>query len=314
MSLRFLVESHYASVRTNADFWRPHVAEIARRHALSMETFEVMRGDATNPVFFVGDAVVKLYTPYFHGRETKGLEVAALEALRSDPSIPVPKVRAKGELLHGSRDWNWPYVVMSRMSGRVLQEDWAALTDDAKAGILQQLGHKLKQIHTLTPTPDLAMSWRTHWPRGFDEFLGRQLESLLSGPDIALLPIADELRSISVTGMGPSWPSLLHGDLEPDHLFVNGTNLVGIIDFGDAKIGDPLYDFVTVRQDMATTPELRAAFLEGYALEPDKEVDLMRRLTLYSILHEWFTLRDVIGWTSRSGARSIHELGEWLWA
>lgn len=114
--------------------------------------------------------------------------------------------------------------------------------------------------------------------------------------------------------MGPSWPVLLHGDLEPDHLFYSGDQVVGIIDFGDAKLGDPLYDFVTVRHDMAPTPELRAAFLEGYGLEPDKEEDLMKRLTLYCILHEWTTLREVIGWTTRSGAKSIRELGDWLWA
>lgn len=314
MSLRFLVESHYASVRTDAEFWRPHVAEIARRHALSMETYEVMRGDATNPVFFVGESVVKLYTPYFHGRETRGMEVAALDALRSESSVPVPRVIARGELLHGSMDWNWPYVVMSRIQGRVLAEDWASLEDMQKQRLLGDLGAKLRRIHGVTPTPDLATAWRSHWPRGFDEFLARQLDVLLGGPDIASLPIADELRAISVNGLGPSWPVLLHGDLEPDHLFVSGDDIVGIIDFGDAKIGDPLYDFFTIRENMATTPVLRAAFLEGYGLDPARENDLLKRLTLYAILHEWTTLRDVIGWTLKSGAKSIRELGEWLWA
>lgn len=314
MSLRFLVESHYASVRTNAEFWRPHVAEIARRHSLALETFEVMRGDATNPVFFVGDAVVKIYTPYFHGRETKGLEPGALDALRVDSSLPVPKVLAKGELFHGSRDWNWPYIVMTRMKGRVLQEDWVTLDSSVKEKLLNDLGQKLSRVHKITPTPELATAWKTHWPRGFDEFLARQMETLLGHGDIALLPIADELRSISVAGMGPSWPVLLHGDLEPDHLFYADDKIVGVIDFGDAKLGDPLYDFVSVRQDMAPTAELRAAFLEGYGLEPDREENLMKRLTLYTILHEWTTLRDVIGWTTRSGAKSVRELGDWLWA
>ncbi|MCC7433343.1 MAG: phosphotransferase [Methanoregulaceae archaeon] len=314
MSLRFLVESHYASVRTDAEFWRPHVAEIARRHALAMETYETMRGDATNPVFLVGDSVVKIYTPYFHGRETKGMEVAALEALRNDSGIPVPKVLARGELLFDSSDWNWPYVVMSRMDGRVLQEDWATLDDATKEKLLGELGAKLRRIHGITPTPDLAAAWKSHWPRGFDEFLTRQLDALLGHADIALLSIADELRSISVTGMGPSWPVLLHGDIEPDHLFVSDDRIVGIIDFGDAKIGDPLYDFFTIRQDLAPTPELRAAFLQGYGLDPSRENDLLKRLTVYAMLHEWTTLRDVIGWTTKSRAKSIRELGEWLWA
>jgi len=314
MSLRFLVESHYASVRTDAEFWRPHVAEIAQRHSLAMETYEVMRGDATNAVFFVGNAVVKLYTPFFHGRETKGMEVAALETLRNDPTIPVPKVLARGELLHGSHDWNWPYVVMTRMSGRVLQEDWSTLDSPSQEKLLKDLGAKLRRIHGVTPTPDLAAAWKSHWPRGFDEFLGRQLDVLLGSADIALVPIADELRSISISGMGPAWPVLLHGDIEPDHLLYSNDQIVGILDFGDAKVGDPLYDFFTIRQDLAPTPELRAAFLGGYGLDPNRENDLMKRLTVYAMLHEWTTLRDVLSWTTKSGAKSIRELGEWLWA
>lgn len=314
MSLRFLVESHYASVRTDAEFWRPHVAEIARRHALSMETYEAVRGDGTNVVFFVGNAVIKLYTPYYHGRETKGMEVAALEALRIDPAIPVPKVVARGDLLYDSGDWSWPYVVMTRMNGRVLEADWATLETPAKERLLGDLGAKLRRIHAVTPSPELASVWKSHWPRGFDEFLARQLDLLLGHADVAVLPFASELRSAPVAGLGPSWPVLLHGDIEPDHLFVDGESISGIIDFGDAKIGDPLYDFVTIRQDLATTPELRAAFLEGYGLDPNREDNLIKRLALYAMLHEWHTLSDVIEWTVKSGAKSIRELGEWLWA
>lgn len=38
-------------------------------------------------------------------------------------------------------------------------------------------------------------------------------------------------------------PTLIHGDLGPEHLLSAGDELTGVIDWGDARIGDPAYDF-----------------------------------------------------------------------
>jgi aminoglycoside 2''-phosphotransferase len=59
-------------------------------------------------------------------------------------------------------------------------------------------------------------------------------------------------------------PALVHSDLGMDHVLVDGmTGLVtGIIDFGDAEIGDPAGDFAGMRKD------LRRAALETYNLDP----------------------------------------------
>ncbi|WP_433256501.1 phosphotransferase family protein [Streptosporangium sp. CA-135522] len=37
-------------------------------------------------------------------------------------------------------------------------------------------------------------------------------------------------------------PTLTHGDVSLDHLLVSGEEITGLIDFGDAEIGDPDYD------------------------------------------------------------------------
>ncbi len=314
MSLRFLVESHYVSVRADAEFWRPHVTEIARRHGLPMDPYEVTLGDATNPVFFVGDAVLKLYTPYFHGRESRGLEAATLRALAHDPTLPTPRVLYRGDLVGGSTDWNWPYVFMTRMKGRILGADWTELPPSARTFLAEQIGKALKRIHAVSPTPDLSELWKLHWPRGFSEFLVRQQESLLLDNEVASLPIGDDLRELSLSGLGPSWPSILHGDLTLDHVYHDRGTLTGIIDFGDAKLGDPLYDFVSLRFDMfQDDADLMRACMAAYGLDPQRERDFVRRMTAYTLLHEWRGARDLTRWTMKSGARSIRELGEWLW-
>lgn len=313
MSLRFLVESHYARVRADGEYWRPHVEEIARRHGLSMQTYEPTIGDATNAVFFVGDVIVKIYTPYFHGRESRGLEGAALRTLANDPAIPVPRVKASGDLFIGSSDWSWPYVVMTRAQGRVLDADWAELEHDDRAGILRELGAHLARVHKVSPSPELGETYRRLWPTGFHGFIGRQLEALKLSPDLAMLPIKDEVQDLTLVPMGPAWPVLLHGDLEQQHVFHEGPRVTAIIDFGDAKLGDPLYDFVAIRLHLTNgNADLLKAVFEGYGRDP-REDDGLRRLSLYSVLHEWTKVGDLSKWCAKSGARSIDDLGRWLW-
>lgn len=46
-------------------------------------------------------------------------------------------------------------------------------------------------------------------------------------------------------------PTLIHGDLSPDHFLTDPhlTSLTGIIDFGDAAVSDPVYDYVYLLED-----------------------------------------------------------------
>lgn len=316
MSLRFLVESHFAAVRSDIGFWRPHLEEIARRHGLALSPLEATLGESTNAVFFVGDAVVKIYTPYFHGRESKGMEVATLKALSAvDRSLPIPQIRATGNLLTGSSDWNWPYAVLSRMKGRVLDADWAILDDAQRRSLLRELGALIARIHKVAPTAELGETYRRLWPRGLNEFLAKQLDLLRLDPDLTPLPIAEEVRQLTLSTMGPAWPAILHADLEPAHIFHQDGKLSALIDFGDSKLGDPLYDFVLVRKSFAEgDPSLLTAFFEGYGSDPRGDDEARSRLGLYTLLHEWVKLQDVSRWIAKSGAGSLRVLSDYLWS
>jgi aminoglycoside phosphotransferase (APT) family kinase protein len=69
-------------------------------------------------------------------------------------------------------------------------------------------------------------------------------------------------------------PALVHCDLGPEHLLCRDGRLVGVIDWGDAKIGDPAIDYAWL---------LNGPF-------PDYEVDdeLRRRALIYHRLGPWF--------------------------
>jgi aminoglycoside phosphotransferase (APT) family kinase protein len=76
-------------------------------------------------------------------------------------------------------------------------------------------------------------------------------------------------------------PRLVHCDLGPSHLLCRDGRLVGVIDWGDAKIGDPALDYAWL---------LNIPF-------PDWDVDdeLRRRALVYHRLGPWFEVEYGVG-------------------
>jgi aminoglycoside phosphotransferase (APT) family kinase protein len=69
-------------------------------------------------------------------------------------------------------------------------------------------------------------------------------------------------------------PSLVHADLGPEHLLVEGGKLAGVIDWGDARIGDPALDYSWL---------LNVPFASWEVNE-----ELRRRARFYHRLAPWF--------------------------
>ena len=69
-------------------------------------------------------------------------------------------------------------------------------------------------------------------------------------------------------------PSLIHADLGPEHLLALGGRLVGVIDWGDMRVGDPALDY--------------AWLLNGPFADWDVDADLRRRARFYHRLAPWY--------------------------
>jgi aminoglycoside phosphotransferase (APT) family kinase protein len=69
-------------------------------------------------------------------------------------------------------------------------------------------------------------------------------------------------------------PTFTHSDLGPEHLLCRDGRLIGVIDWGDARIGDPALDY--------------AWLLNGPFPEWDVEDELRRRARFYYRLAPWF--------------------------
>jgi aminoglycoside phosphotransferase (APT) family kinase protein len=69
-------------------------------------------------------------------------------------------------------------------------------------------------------------------------------------------------------------PALLHADLGPDHLLVRDGRLAGVIDWADARLGDPALDYSWL---------LNVPFTDW-----DVDPDLRRRARFYHRLGPWY--------------------------
>jgi aminoglycoside phosphotransferase (APT) family kinase protein len=69
-------------------------------------------------------------------------------------------------------------------------------------------------------------------------------------------------------------PALLHADLGPDHLLVRDGRLSGVIDWGDARVGDPALDY--------------AWLLNGPFADWNVDPELRRRARFYHRLGPWY--------------------------
>ena len=126
----------------------------------------------------------------------------------------------------------------------------------------------------------------------FDSWREYVMDELSGLPELVTAGIIDARLAVAANDcvaveevLGYSGPgALLHNDLKPAHLFAldeeSGRRLSGIIDWGDAGVGDPLVDLARLSMSGA---EALQAFSVGYGI--DLTPVLRRKLARYRILH-----------------------------
>jgi aminoglycoside phosphotransferase (APT) family kinase protein len=121
-------------------------------------------------------------------------------------------------------------------------------------------------IHKIpAPRPD----WLETYRRQTDEFR-RVVLPLLDADERA----RGEALLAEVETLVDFPPALTHSDLGPEHLLVHEGRLVGVIDWGDARIGDPALDY--------------AWLLNGPFPRWNVDDELRRRALVYHRLSPWF--------------------------
>ncbi len=124
-----------------------------------------------------------------------------------------------------------------------------------------KLADQLAALHALPPAAELNFLPYPYPPglRPFERPPENWDESLGEGRIRARLVRA-------AARVCPTAPALLHGDYWPGNLLWQGDQLVGVIDWEDAALGDPLADLAIARLDLAWIigPEAMHAFTARY--------------------------------------------------
>jgi aminoglycoside phosphotransferase (APT) family kinase protein len=139
-------------------------------------------------------------------------------------------------------------------------------------------GAAVRQLHE-APLPP----WPGRRRRSPDELaaeLDRECASLVAD---GLLPadLVTRNRQVAEAAIRPWTPVFTHGDLQIDHVFVDGDEVTGIIDWSEAGPGDALFDLATLTLGHE---EHLGDVVAGYGTDVD--VDLIRA---------WWSLRSLLG-------------------
>jgi aminoglycoside phosphotransferase len=87
------------------------------------------------------------------------------------------------------------------------------------------------------------------WPgRSVDELRSRlagECEWLVAN-DVLPAAVVNRNRRLAETALRPWTPVFIHGDLQIVHVFIDGDEVTGVVDWSEASQGDPLYDLATL--------------------------------------------------------------------
>jgi aminoglycoside phosphotransferase (APT) family kinase protein len=177
--------------------------------------------------------------------------------------------------------WKPPVLALARVPGTALGRLDQPSTHSPAAWVAT--GAAIRVLHD-TPLPP--------WPARSADHLVERLEVECAWlVDQAVLPaeVVARNRRLAETVLRPWTPAFIHGDLQVDHVFVEGDEVTAVIDWSEAAQGDPMFDLATLTLGH---PERLDEVLTGYGGDVDRD-----------LIRAWWSLRCLLNvrWLSEHG-------------
>jgi len=144
-------------------------------------------------------------------------------------------------------------------------------------------GASLRRLHDAPPPP---------WPGASLDEKASSLDgecSWLLANDVLPTELVTRNRRIAEVALRPWTPVFMHGDLQVAHVFVEGDEVTGILDWSEAGRGDAMYDLASLTLGH---PEHLSDVVAGYGVGADLDV-----------IRAWWSLRSLtaIRWLLEHG-------------
>jgi hygromycin-B 7''-O-kinase len=286
--------------------------DIARGHGLAHADPHLF-STGTNLVVALDDGLIlKLFPPLLRSQFVS--ERLSLSLLRGRLSVPIPEIMWEGE-----RD-QWPYLVITRLSGILGKQAWPALPEDQKERVLFQIGETIAEVQRV-PVGQLSRI-EPRW----DQFVPQQIRGCrarhqrLGLPQKYLDGLDDILRDAATLIPLNAPAVILTGEFIPENFLLSresaGWRLSGLIDFGDVMTGWGEYDLLGPSAFMtAGLPRRVRSLFEGFGYsQADINRTLKRRLMALLLLHRFSDpVRHICIEDWQAKADDLFELQELLW-
>jgi hygromycin-B 7''-O-kinase len=270
-----------------------------------------------------GRYAIKLYTDLFGGATSFPAERDLYGWFAVHPGLPVPALVAQGDLFPAAAGWSWPYIVTTVVPGASYGEAAAGVAYADKQALATFLGGVCRTLHGIVwpGTPALPARWDPFLDflaarrracvadqRAWGSLPARQIAEI----DAYLPPLAQLLDTTAP-------PCLIHCDLNADHVlgdFRDGHwRPTGIIDFGDARVGDPAYDLPALHMGLFHADKhLLRACLTAYGEVAAWDDRWIRRAMSMTLLHQFDMLPDLFrDVPAARRVASLEELATLIW-
>ena len=139
------------------------------------------------------------------------------------------------------------------------------------------------------------------WPgRSVDYFASRLADECewLVANDVLPADLVTRNRQLAETALRPWTPVFIHGDLQVDHVFVDGDEITGVLDWSEASQGDALFDIAILTLGHE---EHLGDVVAGYGTDVDRD-----------LIRAWWSLRCLtnVRWLAEHGYGSPEEFHE----
>ena len=308
----FTSHESFSAIRADPSQWLPVAIDIARSHGLACTEPQIFSTGTNLVVGLDEPLILKIFPPFLRGQFAS--ERASLAQLRGRLAVPIPEIVFEGE-----RD-QWPYLVITRLYGRLGSEVWPRLSEDQKERVLFQIGETIAEVQRV-PLGDLSQI-EPRW----DQFIPRQIEGCrarherLGLPRQFLAGLDDMLRDAAVLIPLDAPPVILTGEYIPENFLLRremeGWRVSGLIDFGDVMTGWGEYDLLGPSAFMTSgMPRRVRSLFQGFGYSAaDITPDLKRRLMALMLLHRASDpVRHICieGWQQK--VANLEELQDLLW-
>jgi hygromycin-B 7''-O-kinase len=326
MTLDLLDEiENYRRFFTDVNFWQPYVAAAMNQVQLPCQ---IVHGGipGTCPTFIVDNTyVIKFFGRLFNGEVSFDTELNANRMVKEQGNIPIPALVAQGKLLEDGFDWSWPYLVFEYLDGISIGEAWGEISTKERQEVAKEMGLIMRSLHSI-PLKDGGY-FRPEWDV-FRSFLEIQRSRLLDrrinneGLPIHLRnQLEGFLLPINQLIEPDKKPYLVHADLTRDHLLgkveVGKWDTLGLIDFGDAIVGNIFYELIALHLDLFQgDKQLLGIFLKFYGLEKSLKSNLSKQAMNMTLLHQ-FSQNILVDLFHRrpqlKQTRTLDELADEIW-